>query len=110
MNKHISRRHFLATSGAALLAPMSLALVSARVQAAELPHLDEADATAAALGYRHDSTKVVAAKYPAHKPTQLCSGCTLVQGAATDVWRGCGIFPGKSVNTKGWCAAFAAKP
>ena len=110
MLKHISRRRFLVASGAALAAPMGLALVSARVQAAELPHLDEADPTASALGYKHDASKVDAAKYPAHKPTQVCSGCSLVQGAAADAWRPCGIFPGKAVNAKGWCAAFAAKP
>jgi High potential iron-sulfur protein len=110
MNKQLSRRYFLAASGAALIAPLGLALVSTRVQAAELPHLDEADATAAALGYKHDTAKVDAAKYPSHKPAQVCAGCSLVQGAATDAWRPCGIFPGKAVNAKGWCAAFAAKP
>lgn len=110
MKTQISRRRFLATSGAALLAPMGLSLIANRVAAAELPHLDEADPTAAALGYKNDATKVDAAKYPAHKAGQVCSGCSLVQGAATDAWRPCGIFPGKAVNAKGWCAAFAAKP
>ena len=110
MSKHISRRRFLAASGAAFAVPMGLALVSARVQAAELPHLDEADPIAAALGYKHDSGKIDAVKYPAYKPSQVCSGCALVQGAAADAWRPCGIFPGKAVSAKGWCAAFAAKP
>jgi hypothetical protein len=110
MNKTLSRRHFLAASGVTFLAPMGLMLVAARVQAAELPHLDEADPTAAALGYKHDTTKVDPAKYPSHKPAQICAGCSLVQGAVTDAWRPCGIFPGKAVNAKGWCAAFAAKP
>ncbi len=110
MNKLVSRRRFLIGSGVAVLLPMGLSLVSARVQAAELPHLDEADATAAALGYLHDTNKVNAAKYPAHKPSQVCASCSLVQGADGETWRPCGIFPGKSVNAKGWCAAYAAKP
>ncbi len=110
MSKHISRRHFLMSSGVALLVPMGLAVVANRVHAAELPHLEETDPTAAALGYKHDSTKVDAAKYPAHKPNLICSGCSLVQGSDAEAWRPCGIFPGKSVAAKGWCAAFAAKP
>lgn len=110
MSMPVSRRRFLMSSGAALLVPMGLVMVANRVHAAELPHLDEADPTAAALGYKHDTTKVDAAKYPNHKPTQICNGCTLVQGADTDAWRPCGIFPGKAVAAKGWCAAFAAKP
>jgi High potential iron-sulfur protein len=110
MSKHISRRHFLMSSGVALLVPMGLAMVANRVQAAELPHLEETDPTAAALGYKHDSSKVDAAKYPAHKPAQICGGCSLVQGTDAEAWRPCGIFPGKAVANKGWCAAFAAKP
>lgn len=110
MSMQLSRRHFLMSSGAALLVPMGLALVAKRVEAAELPHLDEADPTAAALGYKADTTKVDATKYPNHKPAQVCMGCSLVQGTDADAWRPCGIFPGKAVASKGWCAAFAAKP
>ena len=50
-----------------------------------------------------------AAKYPNHKAEQNCANCKLVQGADADAWRPCSIFPGKSVNAKGWCAAYAAK-
>jgi len=110
MNIRTTRRHFLKASGTALLLPLGLSAVATRVAAAELPHLEETDPTAAALGYRHDSTKVDAAKYPAHKPAQVCAGCSLVQGTPAEAWRPCGIFPGKAVNAKGWCAAFAARP
>jgi hypothetical protein len=110
MNKQISRRHFLMRTGAMMLVPMGLAVVAHRVQAAELPHLEETDPTAAALGYKHDTSKVDAAKYPNHKPAQVCMGCSLVQGTDAEAWRPCGIFPGKAVASKGWCAAFAAKP
>lgn len=101
------RRQTLATlvagAAAVLLAP-SLA------QAAdELPHLEESDPTANALGYHHDTAKVDAAKRPTHKPEQNCANCNLVQGTAGDAWRPCGLFPGKAVNANGWCAAWVAK-
>ncbi len=102
-----SRRQFLAI-GMTAVAAAAVAPRLAHAQGA-LPQIDEADATAAALGYKHDSSKVDAAKYPAHKPTQTCANCKLATGADGDAWRPCSIFPGKSVNAKGWCAAYAAK-
>jgi hypothetical protein len=102
-----SRRQFLAIS-ATVVAAAAVVPRIAHAQGA-LPQIDEADPTAAALGYKHDTTKVDAAKYPSHKPTQACANCKLVQGADADAWRPCSIFPGKSVNAKGWCAAYAAK-
>jgi hypothetical protein len=77
-------------------------------RAADLPHLDEADPTASALGSKHDSTQVDQTKFPKHAPTQLCSNCNLVQSQAGE-WRPCAIFPGKAVSEKGWCAAWVAK-
>lgn len=102
-----SRRQFLAIGATAVVA----AAVAPRIAHAQgaLPQIDEADPTAAALGYKHDTTKVDAAKYPNHKPAQACANCKLVQGADADAWRPCSIFPGKTVNAKGWCAAYAAK-
>ena len=102
-----SRRQFLAIS-ATMVAAAAVAPRIAHAQGA-LPQIDEADPTAAALGYKHDTTKVDAAKYPNHKPAQNCANCKLVQGADADAWRPCSIFPGKTVNAKGWCAAYAAK-
>jgi hypothetical protein len=102
-----SRRQFLAL-GVTAVAAAAVAPQLAQAQAA-LPHLEETDPTGAALGYKHDSATVDAAKYPNHKPTQNCANCKLVQGADGDAWRPCSIFPGKAVNAKGWCAAYAAK-
>ncbi len=102
-----TRRQFLVLSAAAVAAGAALPKF-ANAQAA-LPQLTEADPTAAALGYKHDTTKVDAAKYPNHKPSQVCANCKLVQGADADAWRPCSLFPGKSVNAKGWCAAYAPK-
>lgn len=106
-----SRRRFLqvAVLGAAAV-PVVAALAPAKANAqAALAHLDEADPTAAALGYRHDSSKVDAAKYPNHKPEQTCATCNLAQAPQADGWMPCSIFPGKAVNPKGWCAAWVKK-
>ena len=102
-----SRRQFLAIGVTAVAAAAIIPRV-AQAQGA-LPQLDEADPTAAALGYKHDSSKIDAAKYPNHKPAQVCANCKLATGADADAWRPCSIFPGKTVNAKGWCAAYAAK-
>lgn len=77
--------------------------------AQDLPHLAETDPTGAALGYKHDTTKVDGAKYPTHKPEQKCLNCNLIQGKDGDTWRPCAIFPGKAVNADGWCAAYVIK-
>ncbi len=103
-----TRRQFLVLSAAAVAVGATMPRL-ASAQATTIPQLTETDATAAALGYKHDTTKVDAAKYPNHKPSQICANCKLVQGAEADAWRPCSIFPGKSVNAKGWCAAYAAK-
>ena len=74
-----------------------------------LPHLDESDPTAKALGYRQDSSKVDAAKYPRHAAGQACQKCVQFRGNAGDAWGACNIFAGKQVNANGWCSAFAPK-
>lgn len=109
-NFDATRRRFfgqVAVAGVGVAAGLTLAQ-QAFAQGA-LPELSETEPTAAALGYRADSTKVDAAKYPNHKPEQNCANCNLVQGNAGDALRPCAIFPGKSVNAKGWCAAFVPK-
>ena len=71
--------------------------------------LAETDAQAGALGYKADSTKVDAKKYPKHAASQLCNNCALYQGKATDAAGGCPLFAGKQVAGKGWCSAWAKK-
>jgi hypothetical protein len=104
-----SRRRFLQHAVlAAAAAPVAARLGIDAARAADLPHLEETDPTAGALGYKHDTTAVDAAKFPAHRPEQTCANCNLVQAQEGD-WRPCAIFPGKAVNAKGWCAAWAKK-
>lgn len=72
--------------------------------------LEETDPVATALGYKEDTTKVDATKYPQHKNDQKCDGCALYTGKAGDATGPCSAFGGKIVTSGGWCAAFAKKP
>ena len=99
----IDRRQLVihaSAAGAALVAGSALA------QAALLA---ETDPQAVALGYKADTTKVDAAKYPKHAATQNCANCALYQGKAGDAAGGCPLFAGKQVAGKGWCSAWAKK-
>ena len=80
----------------------------ASAAAVELVRVDENDATAKALGYRHAAQDVDASKYPRYAAGQLCLNCSLYQpDAGADAgWGGCSIFPGKLVNANGWCSAY----
>ena len=89
--------------------PASPAAAPAATPVGDLPHLDENDPVAKALGYRQDNTNVDAAKYPKRTAGQHCAVCVQFKGAASDAWGGCNIFAGKQVNANGWCSAFAAK-
>ena len=71
--------------------------------------VDEADPQAASLGYKADTTKVDAKKYPKHDKAQKCSNCQLFQGKASDATGGCPLFAGKVVAGNGWCSAYAKK-
>jgi len=104
------RRDFLKSGSISLV---SIALLSragnAPAQAKGAPHVDEKDATAMALGYRQDATKVDKAKYANYKPDQHCANCVQFKGKPGDAWAACGIFPGKEVSGKGWCSAWQKK-
>lgn len=71
--------------------------------------LAETDAQAVALGYKSDTTKVEAKKYPKHAAAQNCKGCQLYQGKAADAAGGCPLFAGKQVSGNGWCSAWVKK-
>ena len=104
---NIGRRDFLKAG--------SLAVVSAAIAGsvgnavAQGAKVDEKDAQAQSLGYKHDSTKVDKAKFPKFQAGQACANCTLYQGKPADAWGGCAIFPGKQVAGKGWCSAYVKK-
>jgi len=98
-----SRRRFLQLACVVVVAGSSARLA----RADDLPHVSESDATAAALGYKEDASKVDAAKFPQHKHDTYCAKCEFYGG--TGSYGPCQLFPGKAVNAKGWCSAYAAK-
>ena len=102
--KH-NRRAFLIHSAGTLSA---LAMAPAVLAQGPAP-LSEADAQAAALGYKADATKVDKAKFPKYAAGQSCGDCQLYQGKAADASGPCTLFPNKLVASKGWCSAWVKK-
>ncbi len=101
-----TRRNFVLVSlPAAALAAFAAPTVSAQQPA----KLDESDRTAVSLGYRHDASKVDAAKYPTYAAGHNCGNCQLFQGMAGEAWGACPAVGSKLVNAKGWCVAWVKK-
>lgn len=105
-----SRRHFLVTLLASAGTP---ALLAGRALAQTPPppvKLEETDPIALALGFKLDTTKVDAQKYPLHTSEQKCSGCALYQEKSGEALSPCTVFGGKLVPPGGWCSGYAKKP
>ena len=98
------RRQFMFT-----LLPLGIALVAAGQAVAQAAKVDEGDAAAKGIGYRHDASKVDAAKFPGYAKGKVCSGCALYQGKPGEAWGACPIVAGKLVNANGWCTAWVKK-
>ena len=101
-----TRRVFIVRS----IAGACAALAGPVVSHAAPPRVDEADETAQALGYRHDTNQVDKQRYAAHSAAQRCANCSFFQGGATDEWGGCAMFGRKHIAAAGWCSAWAKKP
>lgn len=71
--------------------------------------VDENDALAVALGYVADASRVDASKHKNYVAGSTCAGCMLYLGKPEDAAGPCGIFPGKHVSAKGWCASWVKK-
>ena len=69
----------------------------------------ENDPQASALGYKSDTSKVDAGKFPKHDKSQACKNCALFQGKPTDAAGPCPLFAGKQVSANGWCSAYNKK-
>lgn len=104
--KNTTRRIFIARSLAGGCAALG---AHALVQAAPA-RVDEADETAIALGYKHDTRKVDAKRFAKHSADQHCGNCSFFQGEAKDEWGGCAMFGRKHIAAAGWCNAWAKKP
>ncbi|WP_049621442.1 high-potential iron-sulfur protein [Frateuria defendens] len=100
-----SRRRFLkAAAGTAAVAVVAGSLPRF-ARAADLPHVSESDPTAKALGYVEDAGK---SGNPKRKPGDVCSNCQFYS-AGSGGYGPCQLFPGKSVNAKGWCVSHTPK-
>ena len=73
-----------------------------------LPLVDEKEPQALALSYVNDPAKVDKTKFPKYEAGQLCSNCSLYQGASA-AQGPCPLFPGKHVASKAWCSAWVKK-
>jgi hypothetical protein len=113
MSQDLSRRRFLTIAVvAAASAPLALRSLSAEAAAPApaaakpLPKLLLTDATAKALAYAEDATKV---KHAAFKAGSNCANCNFFKGAKGAASGPCTLFPKNSVVSKGWCSAWAKK-
>jgi hypothetical protein len=110
MSDTMQRRSFLKAAVLGAVSVQAITLATRSDAAAPLPALDPNDATAKALGYVPDATKVDAKARPNYKPGQKCGNCVQFQGKATDAEGACNLFAGKGVKGAGWCSVWAQKP
>ena len=73
-----------------------------------LQRLDQTDPQAQALAYVNDATSIDASEQPRYEAGQACRNCTLFMGGE-DEWGPCSIFPGRLVNSGGWCSVYSPK-
>ena len=106
--ERVQRREFL-KFGSLALASIALSASAAKSARAATAHVDEQEATARSLGYRHDATIVDKAKFAKYKSGETCANCQLFQANAGDSWGPCPLFSGKEVSAKGWCSAYVRK-
>jgi len=79
-----------------------------RIAAAQdLPALTELDPMAVALGFKLDTAKVDAAKFPKHTKEQSCASCLHFTKAGADSAR-CDLF-NKMVPKGGWCSGYSKR-
>jgi len=95
------------------IAAGTCALAVARLGVAEeakpVEKMTEEDAYGKSMGFRLDTTKVDAAKYPKHAADQHCSKCQLYSGKPEDAEGPCSFFGGRLVPVNGWCRNFKVK-
>lgn len=102
-NIDTGRRRFFALTGCGIGAAAIASALPRSAFAEDLPHLTLDDPTAKALNYTEDATKAPAP----HVAGQACANCNFFSGSGA--YGPCQLFPGKSVNAKGWCSGYAKK-
>jgi High potential iron-sulfur protein len=100
-----SRRRFVAVVSALIGGVSVCSLLPRKAEADELPHLSPNDPLAKALTYTEDASTTTVAT---HAPGSACANCNFFQGGS-GAFGACQLFPGKTVNAKGWCAGYVKK-
>lgn len=101
-----SRRRFLKIAAGTTAVAVVMGGLPRFARAADLPPVTSADPTAKALDYVEDASKSSNAKY---KAGDDCANCQFYTGTNTTGRGPCQLFPGKSVNAKGWCVSHTPK-
>jgi hypothetical protein len=109
-DSRIDRRTLLKNALVGMAALPAAGLVREAAAQGSMPHLDEKDSLAVAMGYVHDASKLDPNKVPQYKAGSHCANCMQLMGKEGDEWRPCNIFPGKLVNANGWCKVWVLKP
>ena len=105
--RKIARRQFIQLS--AIAAAGCFVRSGADAQSQNLPKLTKDDPVAQALQYTHDASTVDPASRAQAAANQTCANCAQIVGNEGDEWRPCQIFPGKLVNSNGWCSVWVPK-
>jgi len=105
--KSIARRKFVQMTVAA--AAGCIAGQIRPIYATDLPHLSEEDPMAKSMKYTHDASSVDPATRSNPAEVQTCANCALAQVNDGESWIPCQIFPGKVVNSNGWCSVWAPR-
>lgn len=92
-----------------LIALPATALIRTAAAEESLPHMDEGESLAKAMGYVHDAKRINPDQVPQYKAGSNCGNCMQLRGKDGDEWRPCNLFAGKLVNSHGWCKVWQAK-
>jgi hypothetical protein len=104
-----SRRIWLRTVAGVAASITGLRAGELLAQAAAPKRVEETEAQAAALGYKHDAAKVDKAKYANYQAGASCSKCNFFKGKPGAAQGPCDLFGGREVDAKGWCTAWVKK-
>jgi PP-loop superfamily ATP-utilizing enzyme len=68
--------------------------------------VEEAEAKAQQLGYKHDSANVDKKRFPKHQAAERCTNCVAWLGKANDPWAECDLLADRLVANGGWCSSY----
>lgn len=98
----LSRRRLLQAGAASVVVVFANDI---RVASAALPQLSMDDATAKALGYVHNANTLDSS---VRGGDRVCNNCRFFPETSEE-WGPCNLFPGKAVNSNGWCRGWVKR-